>query len=100
MFPLFAGLTLSVIMAVTVITGRIYDKSKTMLSKDYKRYINISVREQTPEERKISSILAHRLLCSPSLKVWIGGLYFMKISTALTMLSVIVNLVVYVLLSV
>jgi len=86
-------------MVVTAITGRLYEKSTTMVDFDYNKLLHFSGQHQTERERRICQIIARRLLSCKSLKVWIGGLYYMKISTALTMLSIIVNLAVYVLLS-
>jgi len=99
-FPGLAGFAVVIIIIVTGITGRIHDKSWTMISVDYIRLINSSGLPATQSERIERRVIALRLLAYPSLKVWIGNLYFLKISTKLTLLALMVNSTVYFLLTV
>jgi len=98
-FPGIAGFAMMILVIITGITGRIHDKSWAMISSEYYKFLNFSAQPLTVLETKVRRIIALQLLSNPSLKVWIGNLYFMKISTKLTLLALLINSTVYFLLT-
>jgi len=94
--PVFLGVIITIIGGIT---GKVHDRSWAMLNVDYNMLLNLSYQNQTERYKKMRHIMMLRLLSSPSLKVWIGNLYFMKIRTKLTLLAHLINSTVYFLLS-